>query len=555
MKYTKFFALFISISFCFNQSQIAQFSFSLKDSLRGALRPERNYNVLHYDLSIQLDIPAQSLKGFVGMEFQANQDLSTIQLDLFENMNIKKITYRGRELKFNRKFDAVFVPLNIQKNDQEVLKIYFDGKPIIAKRAPWDGGFVWKQDAQGKPWIGVACEGIGASLWWPNKDHLSDEPEKGMNIHITVPNDLMAISNGNLEKVTDEDKKNKTYHWKVSYPINNYNVSLYVGDYIHFKDQYKAADGSILPLDYYVLKGKEDTARNHFEQVKKMLEAYEFYFDKYPFWNDGYALVESPYLGMEHQSAIAYGNQYKRGYLGARMSAEFNFDYIIIHESGHEYFGNSVSCNDHADMWIHEGFTTYMEALYVEYLHGKKAALRYLESQRSGIQNKMALIGPRDVNFQNFPDSDIYGKGSWVLQTLRFTLKNDSLWFKMIKGFYNTYKYKNINSEDFFMYVNDYTKKDFTPFFNQYFKTNEIPKVKLKILSDTNRTRILFKIECKEEKLELPIEVNIDGRIIQLDASTKERNIEFSKNFKSIKAINTQALVEILPNEEGTFIK
>ncbi|MEI2695595.1 MAG: M1 family metallopeptidase [Saprospiraceae bacterium] len=545
MKYLSAIILF----FLFSVLAICQNSFSLKDSLRGALRPERNYDVSFYDLDVAVDINNQSLKGVCEIHLSANEALSVLQIDLFEKMNIRKITEGGRELKFQRNYDAILVQTNLKKGEQAVFKCYYDGKPQVAKNAPWDGGFVWSKDQNGKPWVGVACEGTGASLWWPNKDHLSDEPDKGMEIHITVPSELMAISNGNLSKVTDADKTHKTYHWKVSYPINNYNVSLYIGDYSHFSDQYTALDGSILPLDYYVLSYNIEKARNHFEQAKKMLEVYEHFFDKYPFWNDGYALVESPYLGMEHQSAIAYGNNYQRGYLGGRIPENLNFDYIIVHESGHEYFGNAVSCKDHADMWIHEGFTTYLESLYVEYLFGRKEALKYLNSQRSMIQNKHPLIGPRDVNYQGFPDADMYYKGSWALQTLRFAIKNDSTWFKLIKGFYNTYKYKNIDSETFFNYVNNYTKKDFTPFFQQYFYHAEIPKLKIRVEADSNRTRIFYKLIASEEKLEIPIEISIDGRVIPLEAGTKERNIEFRKKFKNIKGVNNQSLVEVIPIE------
>ncbi len=539
----------ISICLVSIMNSRSQTSFNLKDSLRGALRTERNFNVSFYDLDLAVDINAESIKGVCEIHLTANEPLNRIQLDLYEKMNLRKITESGRELKFERKYDAIFVQTSLKKGEETVLKCYFDGKPQISKRAPWDGGFVWSKDQNGKPWVGLACEGAGASLWWPNKDHLSDEPEKGVEVHLTVPSDLMAISNGNLSKVTDFDKTHKTYHWKVSYPINNYNVTFYVGDYVHFSDQYTAFDGTVLPLDYYVLSYNLDKAKNHFEQVKRMLEAYEHYFDKYPFWNDGYALVESPYLGMEHQSAIAYGNQFQRGYLGGRIPEELTFDYIIIHESGHEYFGNAISCNDHADMWIHEGFTTYMESLYVEYLFGRKSALKYLESQRAFIQNKFPVIGPRDVNFQGFPDSDMYYKGAWILQTLRFAMKNDSSWFKLLKGFYKTYKFKNIDSDVFFNYVNNFTKEDYSAFFKQYFYHAEIPKLKIKVEADSNRTRILYKLIASEENLELPIEISLDGRVIPLEASTKERNIEFRKKFKNIKGVNNQSLVEILPVE------
>ncbi len=523
----------------------AQDHFSRKDSLRGSLRTERNYDVLHYDLDIAVDVESQKIEGAVIMEFVPNQDLPAIQMDLFENMNIQHVLKGNRELKYRREYDAFFIESEFKKGDKEKIKIVYSGKPKKALKAPWDGGFVWQKDAQGKPWVGLACEGAGASLWWPNKDHLSDEPDRGMDIHITVDHELMAISNGQFIKTTDADKNHKTWHWHVSYPINNYNVSLYIGDFAHIQDQYMSADSSLLQLDYYVLKENEMKAKSHFGQVKNMLACYEKYFDKYPFWKDGYKLIEAPYLGMEHQSAIAYGNQYKRGYLGGLVPEEFDFDFIIIHESGHEYFGNAVSVNDHADMWIHEGFTTYMEALYVEYIYGKKAALRYLESQRKFIKNQLPVLGPRGVNFQGFTDSDHYYKGSWILQTLRFSLKNDSTWFKLIRGFYQQYKYRNIDTEDFIRYMEDKTHKNYTPFFNLYLKKTELPKVSLRTEINGERTRIFYKLECSESSFELPIELSLDGRVIQLDATTNEKNIEFNRVFKNVKAVNTQSLVRV----------
>ncbi|MBK8956152.1 MAG: M1 family metallopeptidase [Saprospiraceae bacterium] len=535
----------ICLSFLLLNGTYAQQNFSRKDSLRGALRPERAYNVLFYDLDLKFNLSSQSIEGSLEMEYLPTEDLRILQLDLFENMEVERITKGSKELNYSREFDALFIESQDSKGKKDKIKVHYKGKPIQAKNAPWDGGFVWQKDEQGKPWVGVACEGTGASLWWPNKDHLSDEPDNGMKIRLTAPEDLMAISNGNLEKVSEPVKGYKTWHWRVGYPINNYNVSFYLGDYVHFSDKYQSKDSSWLNLDYYVLKANESKARVHFEQVHKMLECYEHYFGKYPFWNDGFAMIEAPYLGMEHQSAIAYGNKYKRGYLGGMIPEEFNFDFIIIHESGHEYFGNALSVSDHADMWIHEGFTTYMEALYVEYLHGKKAALRYLDHQRKLIKNSMPLVGPRDVNFTGFPDSDQYYKGSWVLQTLRSAFKNDAEWFKMLKSFYTTYQFKNIQTEDFIQFVNKFSGKDFTPFFQQYLFHTEIPKVVLRVEYTEQKTRIFYKISCKETKLEIPIEINLDGKVIQLDASSTERNIEFNRVFKSVKAVNTQSLVAV----------
>lgn len=522
-----------------------QQQFTRKDSLRGALRMERNYNVLYYELFLKPDISQQSLEGTLVMEFIPNEALSHIQLDLVENMDILKIQEGSHSLEYRRDFDAVFIQGDFTKGKKEKISVHYKGKPIKAKNAPWDGGFIWQKDSRGNPWVSVACEGAGASLWWPNKDHLSDEPDLGMKVHITAPEQLMAISNGKLVKTSVEQKGMKTWTWEVSYPINNYNVSLYIGDFIHFTDRYKAKDGALLELNYYVIKGNEEKAKIHFEQVHKMLESYEHYLGKFPFWKDGYALVESPFLGMEHQSAIAYGNKYQRGYLGGLIPDEFQFDYIIIHESGHEYFGNSVSVNDHADMWIHEGFTTYLESLYVEYLFGKKAAVRYLESQRKLIKNNAPMLGPKEVNYTRFPDSDLYYKGSWVLQTLRSAIKNDSVWFKLFRGFYEKYQYKNINASDFESYVNQFTGKDFTPFFNTYLRSTEIPELMVRIDTTENKTRIFYKINCTEQKLELPIEINMDGKIIQLDAITTERNIQFNRKFKSVKPVSTQSLIKI----------
>ncbi len=548
MKIPSIVALACMISlFSFSKTSYAQESYSRKDSLRGGLRPERNYNVLYYDLEVGVDIASQKIEGAVTMEFVPQQDLSTIQMDLYENMNIQRVLKGSRELKYRREFDAFFIEGDFKKGDKDKIKVYYNGKPRKAQKAPWDGGFVWQKDSQGKPWVGVACEGDGASLWWPNKDHLSDEPDRGMDIHIMVDKDLMAISNGQFVKTTEPDKNYKTWHWHVSYPINNYNVSLYIGDFAHIQDQYIASDSSVLPLDYYVLKENEMKAKSQFGQVKNMLACYEKYFDKYPFWKDGYKMIEAPYLGMEHQSAIAYGNQYKRGYLGGLVPEEFDFDFIIIHESAHEYFGNSISVNDHADMWVHEGFATYMEALYVEYIYGKKAALRYLESQRKFIKNQLPIQGPRGVNYQGFPDSDHYYKGSWILQTLRFSLKNDSAWFRILRGFYQQYKYRNVNTEDFINYVEEKAHKNYGAFFNLYLKKTELPKVRLRTEVLGDRTRIFYKLECSENAFELPIELSLDGRVIPLDASTIEKNIEFNRVFKSIKAVNTQSLVQVEP--------
>ncbi|MBP8724779.1 MAG: M1 family metallopeptidase [Saprospiraceae bacterium] len=539
---------FIILAVIWGECLPAQTSFTRRDSLKGSLRPERAYNVMHYTINLKVDPSSKSLEGSVEMEFIPLQAMQRLQIDLASNMELSAVRDGRKLLKFTREFGAVFIDVDYKEGSREKLVISYRGKPAQAKTPPWDGGFIWKTDEQGNAWVGVSCQGPGASIWWPCKDHLSDEPDEGIALNLTLPENMMGISNGQLVGVDQPEQAGwKTWHWKVSYPINTYNVSIYAGDYVHFQDSYTAGDSSKLALNYYVLRGNEEKAKSHFRQVGPMLACYEKYFGKYPFWNDGYALVEAPYLGMEHQSAVAYGNGYQRGYLGGRIPEEFNFDYIIIHESGHEYFGNALSVGDNADLWLHEGLTTYLEAIYVECMYGKKASLRYLESQRSSIRNAHPLVGPRGVHFTAYPDSDIYYKGSWVLQTLRFALKNDASWFKLLRAFYEANRYRIVDTDQWKRFVDEFTGKDFGPFFEQYLHRTEIPAVELKTDTSGHRTRIYYRLVNAVEGLELPVEISLDGRTIQLDATTREKNIEFSRAFKSVKAVNAQALVRCEP--------
>ncbi len=493
--------LFLPVLIFAQEGFLNKKTFTEADTLRGMLRPERTcYDVNFYDIFLKIDPKEAFIKGYVDIYFEAKADFDELQIDLFENMTINQIVMdkvavnkiEEIELKYNRKFNAVFVEMRkiIRAGERAKFRIYYEGNPIVAKRAPWDGGFVWGKDKKGKDWIGVACEGTGASLWWPNKDHLSDEPDS-LRFTTVVPKGLMSVSNGNLEEHRSFDKTHDLFTWKVNYPINNYNLSLNIANYAHFSDTYIAEDGEELALDYYVLSYNEEKAKKHFKQVHKTLSCFEQYFGKYPFWEDGYALIETPYLGMEHQSGIAYGNQYKRGYLGGMIPKEFDFDYIIVHETGHEYFGNSISTNDHAEMWIHESFTTYMETLFVECAHGLDASIRYINSQRSFIMNEEPIIGPMDVNFGAWASSDHYFKGAWILHTLRHTINDDQKWFKLLRSFYEKYKISNVQSEDFFNYVNAFTGKNYNLFFKQYLQKGNIPTLEYKIRKKGKRNCIL----------------------------------------------------------------
>ena len=360
-------------------SLVAQ-PFTSADSLRGSLRPERTcFDVHFYNLELKVDPETKSIAGFNEIHFKAVNDFDRMQIDLFAEMEIDRILLDETELEFERKHNAVFIdfPEQIPGGTLEFITVEYHGTPRVAKMPPWDGGFVWKKDKNDKPWVGVACEGIGASLWWPLKDHLSDEPDS-MAFTTIVPSDLVSVSNGHLVKQEEREEGWTAWTWRVSYPINSYNVTVNIADYAHIEDTYTNASGEH-ELDYYVLSYNEEKATEHFKQVGPMLKIFEDAFGEYPFWKDGYALVETSYWGMEHQGAVAYGNKYKNNSHG--------WDYIIIHESGHEWWGNSVSCPDHAELWIHESFCTYSEAVYMERRFNYEKAVDYLRGHRMKIAN------------------------------------------------------------------------------------------------------------------------------------------------------------------------
>ncbi len=463
--------------------------FNRYDSLRGALSPMRScYNVFFYNLNLRVNPKDSSIKGYNIIAYRAETDFQRMQIDLFNNLTIRKITHHGKSVAFKRDSNAVFVSLEaIQtKGTLDSIVVHYGGKPHIANSPPWDGGFVWKKDNVSKPWVAVACEGIGASLWWPCKDHLSDEPDS-MYINVEVPGDLQAICNGNQRKMSYLKDGFVRYDWRVGYPINTYNVTLNVGSYDHMYDTYTATDGQKLVIDYYVMPYNRGKAERQFKQVKPMLAIYEKYFGKYPFWNDGYALVETPYVGMEHQSAIAYGNDYKNGYQGNDVSGiGLPFDYIIIHESAHEYWGNSVSMADPGELWINESFCTYAESIYVEATYGREKAIAYLKSQAKLIQNTEPILGPLHVNYNAFKTTDAYFKGANMLHTLRHVIDNDSLWFVILKGIQKDFYHKQVHTQDIVNYINTQTGQDYTYFFNQYLKYPTIPVLQC-ILTQTRK--------------------------------------------------------------------
>ncbi len=494
-----------AIAPCMVQAQQTA-AFSRHDSLRGSLNPMRTcYDVKFYNLKLRISPDDRSLKGSNEIHFKATEDFDRMQVDLFENMRVEKILFNDQPVAFTREGNAMFLqlPQKVYKNSHEYIVIHYGGKPREAKRAPWDGGFVWRKDKNGKPWVGVAVEGVGASLWWPNKDHLSDEPDS-VAVSIEVPANLTAVSNGQLRSIQVLDKgKIKRFNWFVSYPINNYNVTVNIADYALIKDQYTTEGGRVLPISYWVLRYNQDKAKAHFKQVKPMLAIYEKLFGPYPFIRDGYALVETHYWGMEHQSAIAYGNNYKDNNWG--------FDYIIIHESGHEYWGNSVSCIDHAEMWIHESFCTYTEALYVEEVDDYDVSVMYLNSQRYQIQNEYPMVGPLGVNW-SAPDSDIYFKGSWMLHTLRNVVANDSLWRATIKGLTTDFKRSNVTTQDIISYMSRKLGEDYSWFFKRYLYHASPPVLQYRIEKTAHGNFMAFRWDSNVPEFKMPVRIAAPGQ-------------------------------------------
>ena len=503
--------------------------YTRQDTLRGSLSSIRScYDVTFYDLKLKVIPFSQSIEGSNTIYYRATTDFKKMQIDLFANMEIINVLQNDKPVDFTREGNATFINFTEvqRKGKLYSIKINYQGKPQIARNPPWDGGFTWKKDSNGKDWIVVSCEGTGASLWFPNKDHLSDEPDS-VRFTCAVPKGLMFVSNGNLRstkelkqviQVSDNKALNDIkefpyteFEWFVSYPINNYNITLNIADYANFKDTYIAQDGTNLELDYYVLKPNVEKAKNQFNQVKPMLACYEKYFGKYPFPKDGYALVETPYWGMEHQSAVAYGNNYKNN--------SYGFDFIIIHESGHEYFGNSLSCNDEAEMWIHESFTTYMEALYVECTQSYEKSIQYLENQKNNIRNKSPMLGIFNINY-NHPDSDIYYKGTWMLHTLRNVVNNDKIWFETLKGLATKFKIKNVTSEQIIEYFNQSTGKNLTPIFNMYLKTNHLPTLQYQVVAQGDETELRYRWKDAEDNM--PIKAGFGLQNYEVIEPTKD---------------------------------
>ena len=493
-------------------------SFTKQDSLRGSITPERAWwDLTYYHLDISVDPSTKSIKGKNSVHYKVLKPNSVLQIDLQAPLIITKVTQNGEELSVDHQGNAHFIKLKSdqKKNSLQSLDVYYEGQPKEAKRAPWDGGFSWKKDDNGNDFVATSCQGLGASVWWPNKDHMYDEVDS-MLISVRVPKALMEVSNGQLRGVEDHKDGTNTYHWFVNNPINNYGVNVNIGDYVHFSEDYNGEKG-ILKMDYYVLKYNLEKAKQQFKDAPRMMEAFEHWFGPYPFYEDGYKLVEVPYLGMEHQSSVTYGNGFENGYLGRDLSGTgwgLKYDFIIIHESAHEWFANNITYKDIADMWIHESFTAYAESIFVEYFYGKKAGAEYVIGTRRGIQNDAPIIGPYDVNQSG--SGDMYYKGANMLHTLRQWINNDDQWQQILRGLNETFYHQTVTTEQIENYISKTSGIDLSAFFNQYLRDVRIPTLEYGIKDQQLKYRWINTVSG----FNMPVHVAINGKDLWLTPTT-----------------------------------
>jgi aminopeptidase N len=493
--------------------------FTRQDSLRGSITKERIWwDVKHYSLDIKVNPADSTITGSNTIQYKVLQPYNVMQIDLQKPMEITKVTQDGIALKYKREGNVFFITLASTQNVGAIkeVKIFYHGKPKVAVRPPWDGGLTWKKDNNGKDFIASSCQGLGASVWWPNKDHMYDEVE-GMKISVNVPEKLTDVSNGRLQNVKTLKDGTKTYTWVVKDPINNYGVNINIGDYVTFSEKYKGEKGD-LDCTYYVLKDNLEKAKEQFKEVPRMLKAFEYWFGPYPFYEDSYKLVEAPYLGMEHQSSVTYGNGYQNGYLGRDLSGTgwgLKFDFIIVHESGHEWFANNITYKDIADMWIHESFTNYSESLFVEYYYGKDAGFEYERGLRKNIQNDKPIIGHYGVN--NEGSGDMYHKGSNMLHTLRQIVNNDEKWRSILRGLNSTFYHQTVTTKQIEDYLSQQVGMDLNPFFNQYLRDIRVPTLEYTFQENALKYRWTNSVAG----FDMPVKVSLNGKEVTLNPKSE----------------------------------
>lgn len=504
-------------------------NFTRQDILRGSITPERAWwDVTYYHLDIKVNPGEKFISGKNTIQYTVLDNNSLIQIDLQAPLKIIKATQNNIELDITHDGNAHFITLveNQIIGDTNSIVVYYEGHPKEAINAPWDGGFSWKKDKNGTDFIATSCQGLGASVWWPCKDHMYDEVDS-MQISVNVPKHLMNVSNGKLRKV-ERFANTKTYTWFVKNPINNYGVNVNIGDYAHFSEVYDGEAG-YLDMDFYVLKNHVKKAKEHFKEVPKMMKAFEYWFGPYPFYADGYKLVEVPYLGMEHQSSVTYGNQFMKGYLGQDVSGTgwgLKFDFIIVHESGHEWFANNITNKDMADMWIHESFTSYSESLFLDFYYGKQAASEYVIGTRRNIINDRPIIGKYHVNHEG--STDMYFKGANMLHTLRQLVKDDEKWRKILRGLNASFYHQTVTTQQIEDYISVASGLDLSAFFNQYLRSTKIPTLEYII----KNKEIKYRWTQIVDDFKMPILTIINDKEVWLhpESEWKTTNLQL-KNF------------------------
>ena len=510
-------ALIITIGIIFSLEGVSQDrQFTHQDTLRGSITPERAWwDLKYYHLDIKVDPIDSTVNGSVDIMYEVLESKNRLQIDLQAPLLIKSIVDQdGNDLKFESEGNAHFVTLekDQQKGAFNTIIVSYGGKPTVAIRPPWDGGLSWDKDQNGKDIIHTNCQGIGASIWWPNKDHLYDEPDSVL-ISINVPGELMDVSNGKLRKVEELEDGTKTWHWFVSNPISNYVININVADYVHFSETYQGEKGD-LSMDYYVMPENLEKAKKQFKDAPRMMEAFEYWFGPYPFYEDGYKLVEVPSTGMEHQSSVTYGNGYKNGYRGRDGSGTghgFLFDFIIIHESGHEWFANNITYKDMADMWIHESFTNYSESLFLEYHYGKEIGQEYCRGTRKGIRNDQRIIGPYGVNQSG--SGDMYVKGGNMLNTLRTVLNDDVKWRNILRGLNKTFYHQTVTTAQIEQYISEQSGIELKPFFDQYLRDVRVPTFEYYFKDDS----LFYRWGNCIKDFDMPIDIIADGKVQRIE--------------------------------------
>ncbi|NBA88748.1 M1 family peptidase [Emticicia sp. CRIBPO] len=504
-----FFCLISGISFA--QVQPPHQHFTLDDTLRGSITPERAWwDLKFYELDIRVNPAEKFIGGQTSVVYKVLQPAQTLQIDLQPPLKITSVTQDGQKLDFKKVGNnAYFISLTKKQasGNTESVKITYEGQPKVAKRAPWDGGLSWSKDKDGKAFVATSCQGLGSSVWWPCKDHMYDEPDS-MRIKVTVPDSLWDISNGRLKKMTLNADGSRTTEWFVSNPINNYGVNMNVGNYVHFSEEYEGEKGK-LSMDYFVLPYNLEKAKVQFKDATRMMKAFEHWFGPYPFYEDGFKLVEVPYLGMEHQSSVTYGNGYKNGYLGRDLSNTgwgLKWDFIIVHESGHEWFANNITYKDQADMWIHESFTNYSETLFTEYYYGKTAGEDYVIGTRPLITNKSKIIGTYNVNKSG--SGDMYYKGGNMIHTIRQVINDDEKFRQILRGLNKDFYHQTVTTGQIETYISKKSGIDFSKVFDQYLRDTRIPKLETEVKGN----KISYRWTNVVDGFAMPVKVSVDDK-------------------------------------------